>query len=185
MKTNAFRKIGLIVGVAAGLTASAVRGGNEPVWTATIPDSSVPGTTSQLATVTSYAAGSTLAIIPHYTGGAGAGTQLVLIGAHGQILATGEFAPFMMTNVPVTPISVTPRKVIVLVNTFGTVSMHQGVVDASRNLVFTLLPLSSVTEQWVTPTGHSDFDRKTLFSTTSVSNKVVEIRRYTIAKMRP
>lgn len=184
MKTNVYREWFLPLAAVMVLAASVVHAGNNPVWAANIPAPSFTSTGSYLASVTSHSAGSTLAVLSYVDSMApsgNAGTQLVLIGAHGQVLATGELAVASGLNPSVTTLSVTPRKVVVLINA----APFQGTIDADKHLVFTPLPFASMTEHLVDPTGWTDFDRRALFTTTSVSFKVVEIRRYSVSKLRP
>lgn len=169
------------------LAASVAHAESRPVWTASVPAHSGFTNSSTVGCIVSEAPSSTLAVIYHKDlFNSGVGTQLVLIGAQGQVLATGKFWPLGNANYTVLPLRVTPRKVIVLCTVWGSTGVQEGIVDNSKELVFRPLSYSSGTEQLLQPTSWTpEFNCRRLFTTTSVANKVVEIRRYSVTKMQP
>jgi hypothetical protein len=189
MKTHRF--VGLFVLICAVLTGLAVptaRADNSPVWTLLI--SSVPATTfssdaSSLEFVVSDSAGNGLVVVAHTidfgSGPQGAGLQLLLLSSRGKLLASGEIPTVSVQNTALIPLSVTTKRLILLIGG----QLNQGTIDEGGKLVFTPLPFETAGEVLLDPAGISEINHKFLHTTVSAGNKVTEIRRYALTKLKP
>lgn len=169
------------------LAASTLTAANPPVWTATIPTPSFPGLVASVASAISNAPTSTLVQVNCVNSQTPpnnyAGTQLVLLDAKGHVLATGEIASVGdgVGFATITILSVTPRKLILVIDGV----LNQALIDPNKHFVFEPLPLETGDETLTGILGTADFDKKTIFTTTKVSNLVTQVRRYKVTSLKP
>jgi len=178
------------MGAAIMALTAEVFAANEPVWTFNVPVPSFATASSSVTFVAAGPAGEGLLAVGHIGPFNGmfspeAGTQLFLLNAKGKLLAKGEIPPSSGTNLTITPLRITPSKVVVKVGG----ELREGTIDKSDpnnpTLVFVPVPVANAEEVVLTPTGATDFDRKFINTFVNNGTNVTQIRRYALSKLRP
>lgn len=162
--------------------ATPVRAASVPTWTLTVPPTTLNSTSSSLQSITTDAAGNSLIAIVHNTTimvgppvTTPIGTQFLLVNAKGKIVASGSFENVFSAAV----LSVAARRVVLVAGSLKVLT-----VGPDATFVVTTATLQNGSEQPFLPAAFTP-DRKFLHSTTTTADKVAEVRRYPLTKLKP